>query len=278
MKKKIISIVIASTLAFGATTLKAEVLMGDLPNENKSGTNLNYTSIGVGAASGALIAGPVGLIIGGVAGGLFGGGYDEKPSDNYVDENTDINTEVVADTNADTDVNPELVVISSADEMPVSMMVANADNDIAFADNSSPDERSRVQEIIKNDLTVPVYFKAGSVSVEDFYMQQFSTITSLLQAMPDLILNLDGYSDRQGKQSDNLQLSEKRLESVRDYFIKHGIDINRIHIQAYGEKNFLSTAGELDSYMFDRRVVVSFKSVEKKSMSDLASVSKPASM
>ena len=101
---------------------------------------------------------------------------------------------------------------------------------------------------------------------------------NLLHEMPELELNLDGYSDRRGSQADNLLLSEVRLESVRDYFVNNGIDEKRIHLHAHGEKNFMSTPGELESYMFDRRVVVSFSHASNATNNNVAELGKAPGM
>ena len=92
----------------------------------------------------------------------------------------------------------------------------------------------------------------------------------MLNKIPDLELKLDAYSDRLGNEADNLQLSAERLASVHEYFVNHGIDLNRITSYAHGEKNFVSLPGDLDTYMFDRRVVVSFKTPSQGLQNNLA--------
>lgn len=258
MKKTFVSIAIASVLAASSSQVLA-----DQYNEDSITNEQDYTSIGVGAVSGALIAGPVGLIVGGMVASLFGWGdsEDESQEPGLADE-------------SDSDT---LAEISGHDESK-DLMVASSSNVIAFVDSESSEEPSRIKEIVANDLSIAVYFKPGSVNFESFYSQQFSTISNLLHEMPEMELNLEGYSDRQGTQADNLQLSAERLESVRDYFVNSGIDASRINVHAYGEKNFLSTPGELDSYIFDRRVVVSFMATSKDSQNNVAVVSDASSL
>lgn len=255
MKKKNILIAIATALAVGSTHVSAATY-----DESSTETEINYTAMGVGATTGGLLFGPVGILVGGIAGSLYDSNTPEDSQqtvDQSVDDGMASNIEKTTESVSDALVkNPE-------PNEPEGLMLASSSDDISFIDEELAEESvkdySRIKEIITNDLSVIVHFKPGSVNFENFYSQQFSTVSNLLHEMPEMELNLDGYSDRQGAESDNLQLSTERLESVRDYFVKNGIDANRVNINAYGEKDFLSTPGELDSYVFDRRVVVSFK-------------------
>ena len=134
--------------------------------------------------------------------------------------------------------------------------------------------RSFWENILEGSVAELVF----SGHLEKFYSQQLSVISSLLSEIPDLELNLDGYSDRQGDEAENMQLSVARLQSVRNYFVAHGIDGDRIKVNAYGEKNFVSSPGELAAYVFDRRVVVSFTSPSVNTGSNVAAIADKSSL
>lgn len=255
MKKTLVSIAITSV--FAASSSQA---LADQYNEDTITNEDDYTAIGIGAVGGALVGGPVGFIVGGYMGSLFDSEDDEQLAASTAEPESESLAEMTAQRSSD-----DLRVASSTNFIP--------------QDNSNLTETpNRIKDIVINNLNVAVYFKPGSVDFESFYTHQFSTISNLLHEMPEMELKLEGYSDRQGTQSDNLQLSAERLESVRDYFVNSGIDASRINVQAYGEKNFLSTPGELDSYIFDRRVVVSFKAPSKSSQNNVATASDASSL
>lgn len=234
--------------------------------------------MGIGAATGALIAGPVGLVVGGVVGKLYA-------DQNLIDESKDTgDTAVITADNAVESAKDENDVavrsapkIKEGEALEVSdygdVMVASSANVIPVASFQQSKKSKRIEEIITYDLSMDLYFKPGSVAFEPFYARQLASINNLMETMPELQLNLDGYSDRQGSKEDNLQLSVERLDSVKDYFVSQGIDVSRINLNAHGEKNFLSLPGELESYMFDRRVVVSFDVSSKPTTNSVASLS-----
>ena len=253
MKKKIISIAIASIIATGSGQV-----MADQENRDTSNNKKQVTAISIGAVSGALIAGPAGLIVGGIVGALAGRSGSESEVEgvgNLAETESMLN---------------EMIEASKKDDHLQNVVLASASSEVPMMDAEFPESTNTVQEIVSNDLSMDVYFKAGSVDVEKFYSQQLSVLSHLLSELPDLRLNLDGYSDRQGSEADNYQLSVARLESVREYFVKHGIDDNRINVNAYGEKDFISAAGDLGAYMFDRRVVVSFETIPSNSSNSVA--------
>lgn len=256
VRKTLISIAISSALTVSSSQVFADLTVGDSTADESS-----HTAMGVGAVSGALVAGPAGFVIGGVLGSFFGEQDAEK-----------LESEIEAT------VESEPNEYNEPDDEFSDLMVASSNDLVPADDTELLDTADRIKQIITHDLNMAVYFKPGSVDFETFYSRQFSTITNLLHEMTELELNLDGYSDRQGSQDDNLQLSAQRLESVRDYFINSGIDKSRINVRAYGEKNFVSTPGELDSYVFDRRVVVSFRESTKNSHNSVAVVKKAPSL
>lgn len=283
MNKKLISIAIASVMAASST----QALAGQYDDDFNISDD-EYVAVGIGAATGALIAGPIGLVIGGVFGKLYAQqdtaaeGEAELAESNISSAATET---FVTFYKADSDVPSNLTTATEStvdkksseteesDETAV-VMVASASSDIAIAFAASKQQESaqRIKEIITYDLNMDVYFKPGSVDFEPFYARQLSSIRNLLEAMPELQLKLDGYSDRQGSQEDNLQLSVERLDSVKGYFVSRGVDVKRINLQAHGEKNFVSIPGELDSYIFDRRVVLSFEPSAQHSQSAVATL------
>lgn len=71
----------------------------------------------------------------------------------------------------------------------------------------------------------------------------------------ELVL-IDAYSDSYGGRSQNQSLSQRRANKVRDYFVKNGIEINRIEASGYGEKRHISSNATTLGRGKNRRVVI----------------------
>lgn len=85
-------------------------------------------------------------------------------------------------------------------------------------------------------------------------MAMISEYLSLDQEL-ELVL-IDAYSDSYGGRWSNLQLSEKRAEKIRAYFIKNGIDPSRIEAKGYGEKRHIASNNTTLGRGVNRRVVI----------------------
>lgn len=62
-----------------------------------------------------------------------------------------------------------------------------------------------------------------------------STLLVILREAPDIIIELSSHTDSKGDDEYNMELSQKRAESVVNYLIKKGIDKNRLVAKGYGE-------------------------------------------
>ena len=260
MKKKITSIAIASIIAATSGQSMASQDDGVTTNSKKQ-----VAAISIGAVSGAILAGPAGLVVGGIVGALAGRSHT-APESNIQGIDHLAETETMLN---------EMLKSSKQYEATGDVMTASISNTIPVIGS---DATEVIRDIVSNDLSMDVYFKAGSTDVEKFYSQQLAVISNLLNEIPELQLNLDGYSDRQGGEAENLQLSAERLASVRNYFVSQGIDDSRINVHAHGEKNFVSKPGDLDAYVFDRRVVVSFKTLAQDALNNVAIITQPSSL
>lgn len=62
----------------------------------------------------------------------------------------------------------------------------------------------------------------------------------LMDEYPDMVIELSSHTDSQGPARYNLELSQKRAESARNWLIKRGVDKDRIKPVGYGEKQILN--------------------------------------
>jgi outer membrane protein OmpA-like peptidoglycan-associated protein len=126
--------------------------------------------------------------------------------------------------------------------------------------------------ILVTDLSLDVYFRSGSTDIEKFYPARLSAIADLVNTMGELELHLDGYTDRRGNREQNLALANERIQKVREQLVSAGVDEDRIVSKAFGEAKMKSSAGNLEAYTFDRRVVIRFERASKSISESMAVV------
>lgn len=112
------------------------------------------------------------------------------------------------------------------------------------------------------NILVSLLFRTGSSDIEPHYQQQVIALARVLELSPQLKIDLSGYTDKQGQEALNNQLSQARVDSVKALLVKHGVDSNRIFSSAFGESSPIDTNNQSEVNYFDRRVVMKIKSNE----------------
>ena len=69
---------------------------------------------------------------------------------------------------------------------------------------------------------------------------------------------IEGHTDNQGDWDENLKLSNERVEQVKGYLIKQGIESSRIQAKGWGGTKPLSTSTAEEKRRLNRRVEFSF--------------------
>ncbi|MFD1383451.1 OmpA family protein [Rhodanobacter aciditrophus] len=104
-------------------------------------------------------------------------------------------------------------------------------------------------------LPYNVEFAFDSAAVSQSSYPEIQEIAAHLNAHPDQIAQIQGYSDGTGKPEYNLELSEKRAKSVADVLVEDfGISSDRIETIGYGEQNPLVANTTQENRALNRRV------------------------
>ncbi len=198
---------------------------------NAAASKEENVGIGTGAVIGMLAGGPAGFIIGAALGAKIGDTLHSKSEEIEVSEKSLQNSRhsVIALERDIAKLNSEIDYLQSvARPELVSLMQAGIDMDLLF----------RTDEFALTDLT------------GDRLMQMADTLAT----MSGVRIQLDGFADERGDSKYNLELSEKRVEFVRNIFISAGVHPTRISSSAHGES--AAQNPDLDSYALERRVSV----------------------
>ena len=79
------------------------------------------------------------------------------------------------------------------------------------------------------------YFRPGDGTIQNQDSRQLFDILQRLSDNPNIVIQINGYTDAPGTASNNLILSKNRASSLANFFISKGISRNRIINKGYGE-------------------------------------------
>ncbi len=95
----------------------------------------------------------------------------------------------------------------------------------------------QTQEEALNTLEKSILFSLDGFEVDPKFKADFDEIKTFISDKSEYIIILRGYTCSIGREEYNLGLSQKRVESVKDYLIKeYGIDKTFVKTSFYGEK------------------------------------------
>ncbi len=100
-----------------------------------------------------------------------------------------------------------------------------------------------------------VTFEFDSSKLTAQATNRLDNVVDALEASPDVNFRVDGYTDSIGTDRYNLDLSQRRVDSVRSYLMNHGITSSRITgTEGHGESNPVATNETAAGRAQNRRV------------------------
>jgi outer membrane protein OmpA-like peptidoglycan-associated protein len=190
-------------------------------------------SIGVvgGAVIGALAGGPVGLIIGAAVGGKLGDTANSKA---------------------------ERIESLQGSLQTSQQTVANLENGIdelsVEIEQLQRVARPELVSLMQTGIDMDLLFRTDEFALTDTTGDRLAEMAGTLAKMPGVRIQLDGFADERGDAAYNHELSEKRVEFVRNLFVASGVHPSRISTSAHGES--VAQTPDTDSYALERRVSV----------------------
>lgn len=99
-------------------------------------------------------------------------------------------------------------------------------------------------------------FKQGQSDILVSSYAELDMVADMLKETPSMIIQLEGHTDFRGNPKLNVELSEDRVEAVKDYLVKKGIKKKRIKLKAFGGSMPLSNENTVEAQRMNRRVEV----------------------
>lgn len=187
--------------------------------------------VGSGAVIGAVAGGPVGFI--------FGAAIGAKLGDTIYRKNDRLDTlEGELDESRNTVANLE----KGIDVLGVEIERLH---DIA---------RPELVSLLQAGIAMDLLFRTDEFALADTTGDRLAELAGTLASMPDIRIQLDGFADERGDEQYNYELSQKRVEFVREQFEAAGVHPTRIAVSAHGEA--VAQDDTVDSFALERRVSV----------------------
>lgn len=112
-------------------------------------------------------------------------------------------------------------------------------------------------------LTLPdELFDPGSALLRTGATPTLDQVAASLRAHPERQILIEGFTDSEGSEAGNLDLSTRRAEAVREALVARGISPQRIAIQGYGEAFPMASNSTFAGRQLNRRVEILFSDVQ----------------
>ena len=112
-----------------------------------------------------------------------------------------------------------------------------------------------------NWVLIGVNFGFGSSKLKKESYPVLLYTWQILKNNPDMKVEIQGYTDNIGSEKVNLNLSEKRAETVKRFLISKGIEANRLSTKGFGEMNPVADNNSPEGRELNRRI--EFKILEQ---------------
>jgi len=139
---------------------------------------------------------------------------------------------------------------------------------VANAEAANAQERMRVMQLKMNDIEAretergllvtlgDVLFQSGRWEMQPAAAPRMDKLAAFLLQFPEKKLIIEGYTDAVGSGQSNIELSQRRAESVKAALLARGIDSSRMAIGAYGESYPVASNQTVEGRAMNRRVEV----------------------
>ncbi|MDE3743874.1 OmpA family protein [Maribacter polysaccharolyticus] len=99
-----------------------------------------------------------------------------------------------------------------------------------------------------------IRFDTGKATLKPESMGIINEIVQMMQEHPELKFSVEGHTDSDGSDADNLALSEKRAHTVKSTMVQLGISADRLTTAGLGESAPIDTNGTPEGKANNRRV------------------------
>ncbi len=114
-----------------------------------------------------------------------------------------------------------------------------------------PYEKDQVAIMEKADN---VYFELGKDVIQNNYSDALNQVAELMKKNPNYTLEIAGHTDNTGDAAKNMDLSQRRANTIKKYLVIKGIDEKRLTAQGFGDTRPLVPNDTEENKAKNRRV------------------------
>jgi OmpA-OmpF porin, OOP family len=109
-----------------------------------------------------------------------------------------------------------------------------------------------------NDILIRLVgldFDVGKSLIKPEYFGLLSKVEKVIKTFPGCTITVEGHTDSQGSSATNLQLSQKRADAVKSYFLASmDMELSRISAEGFGESKPIANNETLEGRKKNRRI------------------------
>ena len=99
-----------------------------------------------------------------------------------------------------------------------------------------------------------IFFDFDKYDLKEKSYEALNLLFKFMKDNPEILVEINAYTDNVGSSNYNQGLSERRAQSVVNYLVQKGININRLFPQGFGESNPVATNDTEEGRALNRRV------------------------
>ncbi|UCG61399.1 MAG: OmpA family protein [Candidatus Zixiibacteriota bacterium] len=112
--------------------------------------------------------------------------------------------------------------------------------------------------MLSTPMVLNIDYAPGSFEIDFRTRERLKQLSRVLNFVPSVRMEINGYTDNIGTDVANKRLSEKRANRVRDFLVTQGIDGERIKVFGRGETNFVASNQTAEGRAQNRRIEIIF--------------------
>ena len=107
-----------------------------------------------------------------------------------------------------------------------------------------------------NELAKMVFFSNDKVELTPEAMKPLLEAAAIIKDFPQITLIIEGHTDNKASASYNKDLSQRRANTVRNFFVQKGIDPKKLTANGYGLERPIATNSTVEGKALNRRVSI----------------------